>query len=77
MVDKIAPDDSPVRLLLIPAYFVHAFWIGSEDNARLVLIHKPDSVSGLDYGQAYAASEFLRRLIQQPHVIGIPPERAR
>jgi len=75
VLDREVPGDEQVRMLVIPAYFVHAFWIGSGTKTRLLLIDKPEYLAGLEYGQVYNFDEFLQRLSQQPHVVGIPPER--
>jgi hypothetical protein len=74
VLDREVPGDEQIRMFVIPAYFVHAFWIGSGRDSRLLLIHKPESVTGLEYGQIYGFSQFLQRLSRQPYVIGIPPE---
>lgn len=73
VVDREAAGDEQVRILVIPAYFVHAFWIGSGSDSRVLLIHRPESVTGLEYNQIYSFYEFLQRLSRESYVIGIPP----
>ena len=73
-VDDSVREDEPVRLLVIPAYFVHAFWIGQAPDSRLLLIDLPKSLHGLEYHRLYFWTEFRNTLLQQPHVVGIPPQ---
>jgi hypothetical protein len=73
-LDTEAPGDQGTRLLVIPAYFVHAFWLGTGADSRVLLIHKPDSVLGLDYGRMYGLEEFLQILSRQSPSVGIPTD---
>ncbi len=73
VLDREVRDEAQVRMLHFPAHFVDAFWIGSGTDSRLLLIYKPESTTGLDYGRIYSGYEFLDRLARQPYVIGIPP----
>lgn len=73
-IDDTVREDEPVRLLVIPAYFVHAFWIGRDWYTRILLIDRPESLSGLEHDRLYSWPEFQHILSGQPHVVGIPPQ---
>jgi hypothetical protein len=73
-IDDTVHEDEPVRLLVIPAYFVHAFWIGRGWDSRLLLIDAPHSLGDLGHDRLYSWPEFRHILLQQPHVVGIPPQ---
>lgn len=53
--------DPLVRLLILPAFHVTAFWIESEDN-QIVVIDRPDWLSQLDKEKLYHQREFLKLL---------------
>ena len=74
VLDREVAGDAEIRILDIPAYLVRAFWIGDGKDSRLLLVQKPDSIAGLEYGQIYSGYDFLARLSRNPYVIGIPPE---
>jgi hypothetical protein len=74
VLDREVPGDEQIRILDIPAYFVRVFWIGDGKDSRMLLVQKPESVVGLEYGQVYGGYDFLQRLSRNPFVIGVPPD---
>ena len=74
-LDNNLHSEDVVRLLVIPAYFVQAFWIVEALGNRILLIDRPASLSMLEYERLYPEREFFKVLSQQPHVVGIPPEQ--
>jgi hypothetical protein len=74
VLDREVPGDEQIRLLVFPAYFLHAFWIGSGPDSRLLLIDRPEYITDLEYGQVYGFNDFVQRLSRHPHIIGAPPE---
>lgn len=62
-VDANVPDDAAtVRLLVAPAYYVHALLIVRGDLLSAVLVSQPDSFKRLDYEREYPFRDFLKRL---------------
>jgi hypothetical protein len=75
-LDDNVRDDGLVRLLVVPAYFIHALWIESPGGSRILLVDRPDSLSALAYNHLYPARDFFQLLARQQHVVGVPPEQA-
>lgn len=65
--------DPLVRLLVVPSYHVHAFWLvgeaGSEDRA--VVIDAPAQYKGLPRMKLLTSREFLAALVSERQAIGI------
>jgi hypothetical protein len=66
-VDRRHPDDATtVRLLVAPAYYLHALLIVRGRNFSAVLVDKPDGLARLEYEREYPLRDFLRRLAREP-----------
>jgi hypothetical protein len=65
-VDRHVPDDGIiVRLLVIPAYYLHALVLIRKNKYSAVLADQPDGYRQLKYEKEYPLSEFLRRLSKE------------
>ncbi|RCJ16849.1 hypothetical protein A6S26_32360 [Nostoc sp. ATCC 43529] len=71
-VDKNVKDDPLVRLVVIPSYYLHVFWLETEKGSHILVVHKPDQYIRLKYETIYSLREFLELLAQEPHALGIP-----
>jgi hypothetical protein len=69
-VDAKLPGNGVARLLVVPAYYVHAFWIHSPTQDDVVVIDRPEG-SALQYQHLYRADEFLQALAGEAHSHGI------
>ncbi len=62
-LDEHAPDDNvTVRLLIAPAYFVHALAIIRPKKTSVVLVDQPDGMTTLQSETEYPIKDFLKRL---------------
>jgi hypothetical protein len=71
-VDKHVKGRATVRLLVVPAYYVHALLVarpGGKDSA--VLADQPDGFKQLRYETLYSLVEFLKRLAKEKPGSGI------
>jgi len=64
--------DGEVRLLVVPAYFVHALWLLIDASDSIVIADMPRNGYGLQYNRLYAASEFVKILANSKYVTGLP-----
>jgi hypothetical protein len=71
-IDQHVHGDPLVRLLLIPAYYVTAFWLAENEEDSIVIADIPDQYKDLQYQHRYSSKEFLDKLGQQPHARGVP-----
>ncbi len=71
-VDQNVPGDPLVKLLVVPAYYLHAFWLKTDDADQVLVVHKPDQYTRLKYETLYTPRKFLELLAQEPHASGIP-----
>ena len=70
-VDKHVPEDDVVRLLSVPAYHLHAFWLQHGDQNRVLVVDMPPSFAKLQYEKLYTSEEFLLTLGQESHITGL------
>lgn len=70
-IDSNVKGDPLVRLLIVPAYHVHAFWLIEGGTSNIVVADMPQSFAKLQTGKLYCAKEFLEALSQEQHIIGI------
>lgn len=62
-VDREVPDDAVVaRLLVIPAYYVHALVLIDKSTYSAVLVDQPDRYRRLRYQKKYTLRAFLKAL---------------
>jgi hypothetical protein len=71
-VDKKVSEDALVRLLIVPSYYLHAFWLQTPEHGQIVVIDRPDSYTRLNLETLYIESEFLELLAKERHAEGIP-----
>ena len=74
VIDWIDPNvkgDPLVRLLIVPAYQLHAFWLKEGEASQVVVVDMPNGFTRLQYGKLYTSKEFLEALAQEQHIIGI------
>jgi hypothetical protein len=65
-------DGSSVRLLIVPAYYMHCLWLQSERGSYIVLADRPDAYTLFEYSRLYSSEEFLDALRRTQHATGIP-----
>jgi hypothetical protein len=71
-LDANVTSDASVRLLIVPAYYMHAFWLFESTGSRIVVIDRPQIYGALEYQRLYPAPDFLALLRQLPHSAGMP-----
>jgi hypothetical protein len=71
-VDQNVLGDPLVRLLVMPAYHLHAFWLVDEKTSQLLVVDMPDSYTRLRCKTLYSPKEFLDNLAQEQHAQGVP-----
>ncbi len=65
-VDKNVSGRATVRLLVAPAYFLHALLIVAADGSlSAVLADQPDGFTQLELGKRYPLADFLKRLAKE------------
>ena len=66
------PDDPLVRLLIVPAYELHAFWLITEAEVEQVfVIDCPAQFTNLRSDQLFESqNRFLEALRREPHIVG-------
>jgi hypothetical protein len=68
----VTEGDPLVRLLIVPAYFVTAFWLQDGASDRIVVVDMPAEFTMLERERIYTGQEFLDALAQERHAQGIP-----
>lgn len=66
-IDKNVQDDPEVRLLVIPAYYTHAFWLVQPGNNQVVVIDAPKQYTNIQTQKVYTSREFLEALAKEQH----------
>jgi hypothetical protein len=65
-VDRAVPDNAvTARLLVIPAYYVHALLLIRGKKLTAVLVDQPAGFTALKYQKEYPLREFLKRLSKE------------
>ncbi len=70
-VDRNVKGDPLARLLIVPAFHLHAFWLVESGKSHVVIVDMPRGFSKLEYRKLYTSREFLDALVQEQHIIGI------
>jgi hypothetical protein len=73
-IDKNVKRDPLTRLLIVPAYFIHAFWLDYGETSSILIAHMPEQYTKLRYETLYTPKEFLELLAQEPHASGVPAD---
>lgn len=63
-------DEAVVRLLVVPAYHLHAFWILDAGKQSVVVVSAPEGRTGLQTKVVYTVEKFLDKLRDERHVEG-------
>jgi len=75
-VDQNVSGDPLVRLVIIPAFHLHAFWLMERKReSQILVIDMPHSFKHLSYKTLYPTKEFLTLLSRESHVQGLPQGR--
>ena len=71
-IDEKVYDDPLVRLLIVPAYYVHALWLKKDDRSQLLIVDKPQQYRRLEQNYLFSSKDFLQALASEPHASGSP-----
>jgi hypothetical protein len=70
--DAIALDDPLVRLLICPAFYVHAFWLVGKGTSHILVVDMPNQFTHLKYTTLYPPREFLENLARENISLPVP-----
>lgn len=70
-VDRNVKIDPLVRLLIVPAYHLHAFWLKEGEGSQVLVVDMPQTYTKLQGARLYTAKEFLDTLAQEQHIVGL------
>lgn len=71
-VDQHVAGDPLVRLLVMPAFHLHAFWLLENGRSQVLVVDMPDGYTRLAYHTLYTPKEFLDALAREQHAQGVP-----
>jgi hypothetical protein len=71
-LDNHVVSHAQVRLLIVPAYQIHAFWLFEPDDNKILVVDRPPIYGVMEYQRIYSAADFLAVLRQLPHAAGMP-----
>lgn len=74
-IDKNGPDDAVAYLLLIPAFYLTAFWLQEPKGDEIVIAEMPPKLGTLEPLRLYPAGEFLKELSALKPLAGVPEFR--
>ncbi len=70
-VDRNVLGDPVVRLLLIPEFHMHTFWLNENSRNNILLVKSPEQyLDYLKYGTLYSSQEFIKILRKLPSAQG-------
>ncbi len=75
--NRNVPADAEARLLMVPAFYLTAFWLHSPQGDSVVIADMPPHLGELRPLQLYTAADFLKMLAAVPPVSGVPNARPR
>jgi len=73
-IDQNVAGDPLVRLLVVPAYYVHALWLTEDGRDQVLVVDRPDSLTALNYQTLYDGADFLTLLAQHGPIQGLPDQ---
>lgn len=73
-IDLNVPGDPLVRLLIAPAFYLHALWLTENGQDQVLVVDRPDSMEWLSYQTLYDGADFLNLLAGQTPVQGLPEQ---
>lgn len=71
-IDANVTGDPLVRMLIIPSYYIVAFWLQEGNADDVVMIDFPERFARLQYHHSYSSQDFLEELSKEQHAQGIP-----
>jgi len=72
-IDEHIKDDPLVRLLVVPSYFLHAFWLHYPRADKILVVDRPVEYELLRYDVLYDFRELFHMLANEKPVQGLPP----
>jgi hypothetical protein len=79
-IDAHVPEDAEASLLLVPAFYLTAFWLHEPQRDKIVIADMPPRLGDLQLLRLYSSAEFLSKLAVVKPISGVPrvrnPERA-
>lgn len=75
-VDRNVRTDPRVRLLVVPAYYLHALWLQDAGQDQILIADRPDQYRQILYENLYPSTDFVQLLAGLPPVSGLPLEPA-
>ncbi len=66
-VDRNTKGNPEVRLLIVPAYYLHAFWLLENGTNQVLVIDMPKQFTHLQRKKLYTPKEFLEALAKEQH----------
>ncbi len=73
--NRNVPEDAEARLLVVPAFYLTAFWLHAAQGDSVVIADMPPHLGELQPLQLYAAADFLKMLAAVPPISGVPTGR--
>jgi hypothetical protein len=73
-IDQNVTGDPLVRLLIAPAYYLHALWLTEDGRDQLLVVDRPESMAAFQYQTLYDGVAFLRQFSTYPPVQGLPTQ---
>jgi hypothetical protein len=70
-IDEYVPGDPETRLLVAPAYHLHAFWLVGDGGSSVVVSDFPEGGLALQRERLYSEAEFLRALRLAEPITGV------
>lgn len=75
-IDEHAREDPLVRLLIVPAYYLHCFWLQYPDGtSKILVVDRPKELERLSYRNLFDATDFLKLLANMANPAGVPEHR--
>lgn len=70
-IDKNVSRESVANILMVPAFYLTAFWLRSPPNDEVVIVDMPAGLHNLKFFHRYDAEDFLR-LLSELKPLGMP-----
>ena len=64
--------DAEANLLVVPAFYVTAFWLTDRGEDKIVVVDRPNRLQALRLETVYSAGSFLLALAEPPGAFGMP-----
>lgn len=71
-IDQNVPEDAVASILVVPAFYLTAFWLHEPTSDRVVIADMPAGLGNLQPLQLYSAEDFLNRLAALEPSSGVP-----